>query len=191
MVDSPLGPIPEGWEMTSVRDVATVIRGRSYRGSELVAEGGMPFLNLKCIDRGGGFRPDGVKRYVGAYRESQKVGEGDVVMAVTDMTQERRIVAHAARVPRGYGDSVFSMDLVKIRPGAEVPGPYLYGMLRFSEFADEVKQHANGANVLHLNPERIGDFKFPLPTAELRSVYSDFAEAVLSQSDVLHEPPRV
>ncbi|WP_293649850.1 restriction endonuclease subunit S [Thiolapillus sp.] len=70
MVDSPLGKIPEGWEIVSIDDVATVHRGRSYRSKDLVDDGGLPFVNLKCIDRDGGFRRNGVKRYVGKYGSS-------------------------------------------------------------------------------------------------------------------------
>ena len=81
-------------------------------------------------------------------------------MAVTDMTQDRRIVARAARVPTlegGFG--VISMDLVKIEPKDGNDKNYIYSLLRWSGFADEVKNHANGANVLHLIPDRITDYK--------------------------------
>src|SRR5690554_5559925 len=86
-------------ESVTVGDIAEVIRGRSYRSKDLVAEGGFPFVNLKCVHRDGGFRRDGLKRYDGKYKPDQVVHHGDIVMAVTDMTQERRIVARAAMVP--------------------------------------------------------------------------------------------
>lgn len=38
----------------------------------------------------------------------------DVVMAVTDMTQERRLVGHVALVPELGDEAVISMDLIKI-----------------------------------------------------------------------------
>jgi type I restriction enzyme S subunit len=164
MVDSPLGAIPEGWEVKQVGDIATLSRGRSYASSNLVNEGGMPFLNLKCINRGGGFRSEGIKWYEGPYKDGQTAKAGDVIIAVTDMTQERRIVAHAARVPRNeYPLSVVSMDLVKLLPQEGIPTAYLCAMLRYSDFPDEVKQFANGVNVLHLNPERILEYAFSLP----------------------------
>ncbi|WP_250124969.1 hypothetical protein [Chroococcidiopsis sp. CCMEE 29] len=62
---------------------------------------------------------------------------------------------------------------------------YLYGMLSFSSFADQVKQHANGANVLHLNPNRIEEFKFALPPEELRNQYARFCSNIYQQCDVL------
>jgi type I restriction enzyme S subunit len=159
LVDSPLGVVPQGWTVRPLGEVATVHRGRSYRSEELADEGGVPFLNLKCLDRDGGFRRSGIKCFNGKVKPEHWARKGDVVMAVTDMTQERRIVARAARVPTlDGGQAVFSMDLVRIEPVPGVDKDFLYAFLRFSGFADEVKNHANGANVLHLSPDRIRDY---------------------------------
>ena len=99
MVDSPLGMIPEGWETRRVGDLATISRGRSYSSENLVEAGGLPFVNLKCIDRDGGFRRGGLKWFSGPVKEQHVVRRGDIVMAVTDMTQERRIVARPLEFP--------------------------------------------------------------------------------------------
>ena len=48
-VPSPLGEIPKGWEVKKLGDVAAIFRGRSYRSVDLADEGGLPFLNLKCL----------------------------------------------------------------------------------------------------------------------------------------------
>jgi len=157
--------------------VARVQRGRSYKGSELSEDDGLPFINLKCIDREGGFRRSGIKRFQGASKSSHQVSPGDIVVAVTDMTQERRIVARAGRVPRlDHPHGVFSMDLLRIDPIDPSDRLWLYGFLRYSGMADEVKQHANGANVLHLHPDRILSYEAWLPPAELRTRYGTFAD---------------
>lgn len=186
-VDSPLGPIPKGWEVKAIEEVAIVHRGRSYRSSELLEDGGLPFINLKCIVRDGGFRRDGIKCFDGPYKDSHKVVPGDIVMAVTDMTQERRIVARAARIPTLDGDfGIVSMDLVKIEPRLGVSSDYLYGYFRCSDFADHLKQHANGANVLHLSPDRIKEHQFVLPQERLRDGYSVTAGLHFKQIENLH-----
>jgi type I restriction enzyme S subunit len=185
-VASPLGDIPKGWEVKRVGEIAETLRGRSYRSVDLAEEGGLPFLNLKCLDRDGGFRRSGLKRYTGEYKPSHVAKKGDIVMGVTDMTQDRRIVARAALVPsldKEFG--IVSMDLVRIEPKSTIPKAFLYAFLRYSTFSDEVKQHANGANVLHLSPERITDFRFPVPSANLMSSFSNFVEPTLDQMDML------
>lgn len=192
MVESELGLIPEGWFPSPVGEYVTVHRGKSYKSAELADEGGRPFVNLKCMERDGGFRKSGLKRFTGSYKETQKVTTGDLVMAVTDMTQERRIVARCGRVPRlGADFGVISMDLVKIDANKGVPKDFMYGMFRWSGFADEVKQHANGANVLHLSPDRIAEYRFALPPSDVTAQFAGLISPMLHQSDVLLEKNEV
>jgi len=185
-VGSPVGKIPKGWDVKNLGDVGNTFRGRSYRSEDLAEEGGLPFLNLKCLDRDGGFRRSGLKRYTGEYKDSHVARKGDIVIAVTDMTQERRIVARAALVPtldQEFGIS--SMDLVRIEPKPPMPKAFLYSFLRYSSFADEVKQHANGVNVLHLAPERITDFRFAAPSPDLMYRFDNFVAPMFEQINAL------
>lgn len=185
-VPSPLGEIPKGWEVRKLRDVANTLRGRSYRSVDLADEGGLPFLNLKCLDRDGGFRRSGLKRYTGEFKDIHVAKKGDIVMAVTDMTQERRIVARAALVPTLNHDfGIFSMDLVRIEAKPTFPKEFLYAFLRYSTFADEVKQHANGANVLHLSLDRITTFEFPTPPTDLMLRFAGFVVPIIEECDTL------
>ncbi|MCX6064959.1 MAG: restriction endonuclease subunit S [Chloroflexi bacterium] len=178
--------LPDKWKLVTIGDITNPYRGRSYGSDNLVEDGGLPFLNLKCLARDGGFRPDGLKWYKGIFKENQTAKAGDIVMGLTDMTQERRIVARAARVPNmGINLFVMSMDLLKISPKPDIHNTYLYALLRFSGFADEVKQHANGANVLHLSPERIEQYQFALPPETLRNKFGEIAEPLYMQCDVL------
>ena len=186
LADSELGAIPRGWVVSKVGEVASIIRGRSYRGVDIVDAGGVAFVNLKCIVREGGFRLSGIKRYAGNFKETHTVVSGDIVVAVTDMTQERRIVARAARVPRlGEKFGVMSMDVVKVAPRPAVSSQYLLGVLRYSGFPDQVKAFANGANVLHLHPERIADFRFPKAPDALAASYSEIVGAMYETADTL------
>ena len=181
MVESELGEVPEEWNVVPAAEVARVIRGRSYKGVELAEEGGLPFVNLKCIDRGGGFRRSGLKRYIGKFKPDQAVQSGDIVMAVTDMTQERRIVARCARVPSlDEKCAVISMDMVKVVPKEGTQQLYLYATFRWSRFSDEVKEHATGVNVLHLHPDRISGFKFALAPIPVQDTFSDLVLPLLN-----------
>jgi type I restriction enzyme S subunit len=186
--DSPLGRIPEGWGVASISDVAIICRGRSYKGTELAQEGGRPFVNLKCIERDGGFRSSGLKRYTGPFKDTHTVRAGEMVMAITDMTQERRIVARVGRVSRLDADfGVISMDLVRVASRGSLSEIYLYAMLRWSGFADEVKQHANGVNVLHLLPDRIEEYRFVCPTSDIAARFGEVALPMLSLCDSLEQ----
>lgn len=170
-----------------IHDVVNVVRGRSYRSADLV-ENGRPFVNLKCINRDGGYRRDGLKYYSGKYKPEQLVSSGDIVMAVTDMTQERRIVARAALVPDlGELQGVISMDLVRIIPKDGVSALYLYAFFRWSDFSDNVKNHATGANVLHLHPDLIANYDIDLPPQEVCKSFEDKVRPAIELADVLEK----
>jgi type I restriction enzyme, S subunit len=77
------------------------------------------------------------------------------------------------------------MDLVRIEPKLHFPKAFLYAFLRFSSFADEVKQHANGANVLHLAPDRITDYQFTAPPADLARRFSENVSPFMEEIDTL------
>jgi|GEM_PF-6392670 len=60
-------------------------------------------------------------------------------------------------------------------------------MLRWSGFADEVKQHANGANVLHLLPARIEDYRFACPTVDIAAGFGEIISPILTLCDSLDQ----
>lgn len=176
---------PEGWKEMKLDDCIFIYRGKSYSSEDLIEnEKSIPFVNLKCIKRFGGFRKDGVKPFSGSYKEHQKVQQGDLVMAVTDMTQERMIVARIARIPYlGVDFGVISMDLVKIEPKENCEKDFLYAYFRWSDFSNNVKNHANGANVLHLTPNRITDYTILCPPITLQKMYSELAVSLFDEID--------
>ncbi len=92
---------PKDWENDFAHSFFEHVKGKSYKSDEIsdLDEESMPFVTLKSFNRGGGYRADGLKAYSGKYRDEQVVHEGDVVMAVTDMTQNREVVGRVARIP--------------------------------------------------------------------------------------------
>lgn len=191
MVDSDLGPIPEGWHSVQVSKVARVIRGRSYRKFELVEEGGLPFVNLKCMARGGGFRAGGLKRYKGDYKADQLVTTGDIVLAVTDLTQGREILAQATMIPRiPGGKGVISLDVARLDPFDERDRYWIFGALRWSDFADRIKEYANGSTVLHLSPTHLEEAQILWPQDEYRMALTKAISPLLTQVDSLEDTSR-
>ena len=178
--------IPDGWTKRHIAELADVFRGKSYKSSELVESNGQPFINLKCIERFGGFRISGLKWFQGEHKDHHLVEPGDIVIAVTDMTRDAMIVAQAARVPKTVGpNAIYSMDLVKLIPRCEIEPEWFYGMLRFSGFSAVVREEATGATVLHLKPQYIEKWEALLPPKALRGLFSEQFGSILGQMDNL------
>lgn len=179
--------IPEGWEVKVLWTSTEIIKWISYKSTELSESDGMSFVNLKCFNRGGGFRIDGLKKYTGKYKEAQISYPWDIVMAVTDMTQNREVVARVALIPRIQDIESFTLscDVIKIVP-INIPKDYLYYVLRFSEFSNAYKSRANWANVLHLRPDEIKDFQFLKPDKEILDKFNSIIANFTKEIDVLN-----
>ena len=163
-VDSPLGPIPEGWEVTTIGEVAQIDKGLSYKGAFLTDEG-TPMANLKCIRADGGFRRDGTKAYSGPSKSKHQVISGDIVMANTDLTQAGGVIGAAALVPQsGFADGgIISHHLFAVRPGERAHRCWLlrtFNDLPFREFARGV---ASGTTVLGLRARDVEQREVVLP----------------------------
>jgi type I restriction enzyme S subunit len=185
-VDSDLGPIPEGWHAPSLDTVARIVRGRSYKKAELLEDGGLPFINLKCMQRGGGFRRDGLKWYAGKYKDTQLVRRGDLVMAVTDLTQGREILTQASLVPPLPAEmGVISLDVVKVEPEDQEERLWTFAALRWSDFADRVKEFANGSTVLHLSPTHVAEAEILWPAHDVRREFAGTLAPMLALVDEL------
>lgn len=144
-----------------ITDFVNISRGLSYSSEEIECEEGRDLINLKNIQAFGGFRLDGTKKYNGKYKKEQIVVEGDLVMGVTDMTQDRRTVGSVALIPNISTQSVISADLIKLT--SYIDNVYLYAMFRWGNVSKYISQFANGANVLHLRPQALKNIKVLLP----------------------------
>ncbi|HQU99092.1 MAG TPA: restriction endonuclease subunit S [Nitrosomonas sp.] len=178
--------MPEQWRFDEASNFFNLAKGISYAAEELTDDTGhMPFINLKSFNRGGGYREDGLKYYSGQHKPEQVVYQNDVVMAVTDMTQDRAVIGQVARIPAlGEKGAVISLDTVKLIP-KNVHKTFLYAYMRYSGFANFIKEFANGANVLHLKPDLILQQKIMIPPIPLQNEFAQIVEPLYAEADML------
>ncbi|MEK7529258.1 MAG: restriction endonuclease subunit S [Patescibacteria group bacterium] len=162
------GMIPEGWEVKRLDEVIRIVRGRSYSSEQISDTNGDYYIvNLKSFNRGGGFRLNGAKYYSGQVSDNQLLKQGDIVVAVTDMTNDRAVIARPARIPNiSTHKTTLSADVVKIVADG-IPSSFIYYCLLDHRFTEATKHKANGANVLHLKPSAIGEYRALIPPIHL------------------------
>ena len=178
--------VPEGWNIRPFNEVFSYVRGKSYKSSELSESEGVLLVNLKNINAFGGYKRNAEKRYIGTYKADQRLDAGDIVMGVTDMTQERRLVGHVAIVPDLGENMTFSMDLIKLIPKS-VTGSYLYSAMRFGRYSEQISPFANGVNVLHLKPEAIMNMIMVVPSKEVLERYENIFESYRKKIELLEK----
>lgn len=178
--------VPEGWKSKPLSEVFDYIRGKSYISKELVETGGILMVNLKNIRSFGGYNRNAEKRYLGKYKESQELNAGDLVMGVTDMTQERRLVGHVALIPDMGETMTFSMDLIKLIP-LSVKKNFLYATMYFGGYSKKISPLANGVNVLHLKPEAMMNMEMLIPTEEIMDQYDVIFDTYQKKIEMLQK----
>ncbi|MBS5756108.1 MAG: restriction endonuclease subunit S [Veillonella sp.] len=178
--------VPEGWNIRPFNEVFSYVRGKSYKSSELSESEGVLLVNLKNINAFGGYKRNAEKRYLGTYKADQSLDAGDIVMGVTDMTQERRLVGHVAIVPDLGENMTFSMDLIKLIPKSVTRG-YLYSAMRFGRYSEQISPFANGVNVLHLKPEAIMNMIMVVPSRDVLERYENLFESYRRKIELLEK----
>ena len=162
--------VPEGWKKKVLSEVFDYIRGKSYTSKELVDKGETLMVNLKNIKAFGGYKRNAEKYFTGNFKKEQQLLPGDIVMGVTDMTQERRLVGHVALIPNLGKTMTFSMDLIKLIPKS-ITRSYLYGIMKYGGYSKKISPLANGVNVLHLKPESMMNLSMIIPTKDVLMRY--------------------
>ncbi len=179
--ESELGMVPKGWLVKSVGEVAEVVKGKSYSSKDLVDSHDTALVTLKSFERGGGFRLDGFKPYIGAYKPSQVVVPGDLIIAYTDVTQAAELIGKPAIVigVDNHKTLVASLDVGIVRPNqAQVSRQFLYGMFRTDPFQSHTFAHTSGTTVLHLAKDGVGSFQFACPSADIVKAFTEVAESL-------------
>ena len=182
---SPLGKIPKGWTARRVNDVADIIKGRSYASSEL-SDSDASLVTLKSFRRGGGYRADGLKPFIGQYKPEQVVLPGELVVAFTDVTQSADVIGKPAIVRRDarFRTLIASLDVGIVRPKSDdVSIAFLYCLFRTDDFQAHTYGHATGTTVLHLSKEAIPSFPFVSPTTAIGQAFASIAEPQFAKID--------
>ena len=178
--------VPEGWKKIPLGNVLQVVRGRSYSSKELSDKEGVLMVNLSNIRTYGGYNRDQEKHYTGKVNDNQYVETHDLLMGVTDMTQERRTVGRVAIVPNLHAKAMISMDLIKLVPVVGSPLFY-YALLNYGGYSEVISRFANGTNVLHLRPDVLDIVDAVIPDVCLQNSFVEFFKNIQNRLDVLQD----
>lgn len=191
-VDSELGKLPKGWEISTLGEDVTVTRGCSYKSEDL-ASSSTAMVTLKSFKRGGGYRHDGLKSYTGAYKPAQVVHAGELVVSYTDVTQAAELIGRPAIVSTtpDFKQLVISQDVSVVRPKNSTPISYLYGLMMEESFRAHTYAHSTGTTVLHLSSTALPSFKFIKPKTELLAAFDKTAANLLRLADENHQQSRL
>lgn len=186
MVESELGMIPKGWVVDKTSKFFDVQKGLSYKGKHLV-EDGIPMINLGSILPGGGYRSEKIKYYDGEFKDRHVVKEGDIVIANTDMTQDRIILGSPCLVPEFNSNSIiFTHHLFAIR-NLKISRNYILYFLKTTSFRERAESHATGTTVLALPQKSIASILVAVANEELIKKFDVVSQPILEKITIVEK----
>ena len=193
LVNSELGEIPSGWDILEVGHAVDIVKGVSYRSADL-AESDIALVTLKSFNRGGGYRSDGLKPYIGPFKQEQIINPGELILAQTDVTQAAEVIGRPALVvpDNRFRKLVASLDVLIIRPSvSELSSEFFYLLFKTEEFKEYIYGHVNGTTVLHLDKTGVSGYRFAKPPKTLATLFSNFVTQLFSQIMCLDVESRI
>jgi type I restriction enzyme S subunit len=172
--------VPEGWEVNELGTELTVQRGISYKSSE-INDDGIAMINLNSFNLNGTFKPSGIKKYSGKYSDKNLVSEGDLLIAITDVTRNADIIGKAIIVPNYYSELVISMDIAKISPSKKLSESFLMMLFNSNQYHNYIKWFASGTIVLHLNLDGMNWYKTEIPPKSLLNKFDSILLPITSR----------
>ncbi len=187
-IESTRGNIPVGWSFKKISDVADLNKGVSYTSKELNSEEkGVALINLGNFRRGGGFNPEGTKYYTGEYKQTHTVSPGQILIAMTDLTSNREVIGHPARLPENFKEAVISLDICSIETKEKDYTEFIYYLMLDRNFSKLMASCASGTNVSHLSKGNIEKYDFIFPSHELLVKFNNFVQPIITQQTILNE----
>jgi type I restriction enzyme S subunit len=188
MVDSEVGEIPDGWTIKKISDISKLNKGVSYTSNEINTEKkGVALINLGSFRRGGGFNLSGTKYYTGDFKENHVVKPGQILIAMTDLTSNREVIGHPARLPVNFNEAVISLDVCSLVPTKDIYNEFIYSLMLKRDFSKLMASCASGTNVSHLSRTHIEGYEFVLPEEKLLVLFNDFIQPLFNKQALIED----
>ena len=153
------------WQPTALGELISLRKGVSYKG-EFLDKPGPRLLGLGTVVPGGGLKLDEARTYSGPIREDQRIMSGELLVALTDITQEGKVLGSPGLVPRtenGGFAVTHHVARVQIKVPTRLDTRFLYYLLRGQEFKDYVRGVSMGTTVRAVSIDDVEAFEAAIP----------------------------
>ena len=159
---------PKNWLQFRLGKKMTFVRGKSYSSAD-IQDGDKVLLSMNNIRPYGGFIRDFTRVYGGKYQDKHVIKYGDLLMSITDMTQDRRIIGYVGMFDSNRTDCIMSTHLIKIE--TDIDHLFALNFFNVSGLSKMIAEFATGANVLGLTDSILKRIKAVLPPDDLIEQY--------------------
>lgn len=167
LVESEMGMIPRGWKVGKVGDFADLDRGISYR-SENLQEDWIPMINLWSFNLSWWIKNAWTKFYKWNYKENHIINNWEIIIASTDITQNRAILWKAFILPSDFSQpTVWSLDTLIFRNKSNISNYFFYYLMNTSDYRWFVESYATWTSIIRISKNAILDYVFVVPSLDI------------------------
>lgn len=165
------GTMPDDWRKQKLGQIIELYRGVSYSSKD-IKEGDYALLSMNNIRPWGGFLYDFSRKFSGRFKEIHKLNPYDLIMCITDITQERRLIGYTALIPPYYDNLIMCTHLLKVT-SEKYDSIFLNGLFNYSGLSRFIADCATGTTVLGLTADIVKGIEWTIPTPEVAKKYSN------------------
>jgi len=171
------------WFEMRLGKLVKIKHGFAFKGEYFSDRGDYILLTPGNLNPKGGLKLKGDKEtyYNGDFPRAYILAKGDLIVVMTDLTQDASILGGAIVIdrPNVY---LHNQRLGLVSHTNEIDRRFLYQYFNWQFFRDQVKASSNGATVKHTSPSRIYQcriFRPPVPTQRrVAAVLSGYDELI-------------
>lgn len=154
------------WRQLTLGNLFEIKHGFAFKGEFFSDDGELVLLTPGNFREEGGLKLKGDKEkyYTGDFPEEYLLCRGDLLVAMTDLTQNAPILGSPAFIPQD-GRFLHNQRLGKIvnLKQEEIVPEFLFYLLNTAAVRGQIKGSATGATVRHTSPSRIYEVSIELP----------------------------
>lgn len=172
------------WCRVILGDVTRVRRGTSYSSRDLGGDTTNPILiGMGEMVAGGGLDLRAARRFNGRIKADQLVKPTDVILAMTDLTQDGRLLGSAAQLSSHNLTDCYlvSHHLQLVQTSEAILPPFLRLLLSTPEWYAHVQGVATGTTVRAVSVEDAKRFSFALPPLEYQQKIVDLLSPIFDR----------
>jgi type I restriction enzyme S subunit len=179
LVPSPLGEIPQGWEVATIDEVCSRVTDGSHRSPRSVNEG-MPMASSKDMHDWGlnldTARLISQEDFAELARNDCKPQMNDVLITKDGANYLKHIF-----VTRAEQEVVLLSSVAMLRPSARINPHFLVATLKEPENKGKLKNFVTGAAIPRVILKDFKRFELLLPSNEVQTAWAKIAEAMTEQ----------
>ncbi len=177
------------WVKKKLSNYIKIKHGFAFPGTGITSEESENILVTPGnFNYGGGFKSDKFKFFNGIVPEEYIFKGGEIIVTMTDLSQETDTLGLSAKVPINENKNYLHNQRVGLVTflNNEIHPDYCYWLMRTREYQESIVNSASGTSIMHTSPDRIASFEESFPPLPEQQAIAEVLSSLDDKIDLLH-----